>query len=62
VIVAGDLDPAGGEVGDRLVDAAVPETQLVGAEAERPAEHWLPRQMPNTGVPAASTPRMASTA
>src|SRR5215467_6575852 len=38
VVVAGDLHPAGGEVFDRLVDAAVPEPELVGAQAERPAE------------------------
>src|SRR5215467_10734640 len=38
VVVAGDLYPAGGEVLDRLVDAAVPEPELVGAQAERPAE------------------------
>src|SRR6516162_8199310 len=30
VVVAGDLHPAGGEVLDRLVDATVPETELVG--------------------------------
>ena len=41
VVVAGDLDPAGRAVLHRLVDAAVAEPQLVGAEAERPAEHLV---------------------
>src|SRR5215472_14021101 len=38
VVVAGDVHPARGQVLDRLVDAAVPEPELVGAQAERPAE------------------------
>ena len=41
VVVRADLDPAGGAVLHRLVDAAVPELQLVGAEAERAAEHLV---------------------
>ena len=38
VVLRGDLDLAGGVVHHRLVDAAVAEAQLVGAEAQRPAE------------------------
>src|SRR4051812_24508515 len=38
VVVAGDLDLAGGAVEDRLVDAAVAVAELVGAEAQRAAE------------------------
>src|SRR6266571_4361163 len=38
VVVAGDPHPPGGRVLDRLVDATVPETQLVGGQPERPGE------------------------
>src|ERR1039457_6914159 len=38
VIVAGDLHLAGGQVLDRLVHAAVPEPELVGPQAESPAQ------------------------
>src|SRR4051812_20596096 len=38
VVVRGDLDLAGGAVEHRLVDAAVPVAELVGAEAEGAAE------------------------
>ena len=38
VVVAGDVHLAGAQVLDRLVHPAVPEAQLVGAQAERPAE------------------------
>src|SRR5450755_3217008 len=38
VIVARDVHPPGPQVHDRLVHAAVPEPQLVGAQSERPAE------------------------
>ena len=41
VVVGGDLDPAGGQVHHRLVDAAVPVRQLVGAEAQRAAEQLV---------------------
>ena len=41
VVVRGDLDAAGGLVEHRLVDAAVAEGQLVGAEAERAAEQLV---------------------
>ena len=39
VVVAGDLHLAGADVLHGLVHAAVAEAQLVGAKAERPAEH-----------------------
>src|ERR1039457_4640959 len=39
VIVAGDQHPAGPQVLHRMVDAAVPEPELVGAQAEGPAEN-----------------------
>src|SRR5580692_3438779 len=39
VIVAGDLHPAGAQVLDRLVHAPVAEAQLVGAQAQGPAEN-----------------------
>ncbi len=38
VIVAGDLHLAGGQVLDRLVHAAMAEPELVGAQAEGPAQ------------------------
>ena len=38
VIVAGDLHLPGGQVLDRLVHPAVAEAELVGAQAERPAQ------------------------
>ena len=41
VVVRGDLDAAGRLVEHRLVDAAVAERQLVGAEAERAAEQLV---------------------
>ena len=41
VVVRGDLDAAGGLVEHRLVDAAVPERELVGAEAEGAAEQLV---------------------
>src|SRR6185369_81525 len=41
VIVRGDLDLAGRPVEHRLVDAAVPVAELVGAETERPAEDLM---------------------
>ena len=41
VVVAGDGDPAGGAVLHRLVHAAMAELQLVGAEAERAAQHLV---------------------
>ena len=41
VVVRGDLDAAGGLVEHRLVDAAVSERQLVGAEPERAAEQLV---------------------
>src|SRR5262249_28838905 len=37
-VVAGDVHLAGAQVLDRLVDPAVPEAQLVGVQAEGPAE------------------------
>lgn len=41
VVVGGDLDLAGGQILDRLVDAAVAELELVGAEAECAAEQLV---------------------
>jgi hypothetical protein len=41
VVVRGHLDLAGGAVHDRLVDAAVAVLELVGAEAEGPAEQLV---------------------
>ena len=41
VVVGGDLDLAGGQILDRLVDAAVSELELVGAEAECAAEQLV---------------------
>src|SRR6266700_2704279 len=38
VVVAGDLDAGGREVGHGLVHTAMPEQELVGAEPERAAE------------------------
>src|ERR1700730_482450 len=37
VVVAGDLHPPGPQVADRLIDAAVPASQLVGVQADSPA-------------------------
>ena len=52
VVVRGDLDLAGGAVHHRLVDAAVAVLQLVGAEAERPAEELVAEADPEVGQPA----------
>ena len=41
VVVRGDLDPAGGLVEHRLVDAAVSERQLVGAKAQGAPEQLV---------------------
>ena len=41
MVVGGDLDLAGGQILDRLVDAAVAELELVGAEAECAAEQLV---------------------
>ena len=51
VVVRGDLDLAGGAVHHRLVDAAVAVVQLVGAEAERPAEELVAEADPEVGEP-----------
>ncbi|CNK71894.1 Uncharacterised protein [Mycobacterium tuberculosis] len=41
VVLRGDFNLAGGLVHDRLVDAAVTEGQLVGAEAQGAAEQLV---------------------
>ena len=41
VVLAGDLDAAGGEVLDRVVGAAVAERQLVGLQADRAAQQLV---------------------
>ncbi len=41
VILRGDLDAAGGEIFDRLVEAAVAEFELVGVGAERTGEQLM---------------------
>ena len=41
MVVAGDLDPPGGNVDHRLVDAAVAKRQLVGSVAEGSAEQLV---------------------
>ena len=41
VVVSGDLDPPRGQVHHRLVEAAVPVRQFVGAEAQGPAEQLV---------------------
>ena len=41
VVLRGDLDPAGLEVLDRVVGAAVPEGELEGLEAHRPAQQLM---------------------
>ena len=41
VVLAGDLGPARGQVLDRVVGAVVAEGQLVGLEADRPAEQLV---------------------
>ncbi len=56
VIVAGDVDPAGGEVHDRLVHAAVPVPQLVGAQAERQGEDLAAQADAEDGPPGVQHP------
>ncbi len=41
VVLGGDLDPAGAQVLDRMVGAAVAEGQLEGLQADRPAEQLV---------------------
>ena len=41
VVVGGDLDLAGGQILDRLVDATMAELQLVSAKAERTAQQLV---------------------
>jgi hypothetical protein len=59
VVLAGDLDVAGGEVADRVVAAVVAERQLVGLAPRAVASSWWPMQIPNTGTSPSSS-RMAS--
>jgi hypothetical protein len=42
VVLAGDLDPPGRQVLDRVVGAAVAEVHLLGARAERQGQHLVP--------------------
>ena len=51
VVMGGHRDATRGQVLDRLVDPAVSEAQLVGAEAEGPTEHLMAEAIPNTGRP-----------
>ena len=41
VVVGGHLDPARRQILDRLVDPRCPEPQLVGVQAQRPAQHLV---------------------
>jgi hypothetical protein len=53
VVVRGDLDPPGRPVEHRLVDAAVPERQLVGAEPEGTPEELVAEADAEVGQPRA---------
>jgi hypothetical protein len=56
VVVRGHLDLAGRAVHHRLVDAAVAVLELVGAEAQRPAEDLVSEADAEVGIP---SPRKA---
>src|SRR3954454_8645131 len=50
VVLGGDVDPPGVEVLDRMVRAAVPEGELEGLEADRPAEQLVAEADPDNGL------------
>ena len=50
VVLRGDRDPAGAQVLDRVVAAAVAEGSLNVSSPTAWESSWWPRQMPNTGV------------
>ena len=58
VVLAGDLDAAGGQPLDRVVAAVVAERQLVGRPPRAEASSWWPRQIPKIGT-SPSRPWMA---
>ena len=67
VVLAGDLDPAGGLVAHRVVAAVVTEAELVGVGAEREAEDLVPEADPEhrhlarpIRVPASTAPTTAA--
>ena len=50
VVLAGDLDPPGRQVLDRVVGAVVTERQLVGLEADRAAQQLMAEADPEDGT------------
>jgi len=62
VIMAGHLDPAGGQVHDRLVHAPVAVAELVGVQAQRPAEDLAAQADPEHRQAGFQHPRIAATA
>ena len=56
VVVAGDVDAAGGQVDDRLVHAAVAVAQLVGAQAEGQREDLAAQADAEDGQPGVQHP------
>ena len=52
VVLAGDLDLAGGQVLDRVVGAVMAERHLLGPRAQRQAEHLVAEADPEHGLAA----------